>query len=107
MKSSLKDRRTQLERERQKIQRRVEHAQSDERQETANGQTDNAHEWENAELREDELTVAMRELREVDTALERIDQGTYGLCDVCGKPIAEKRLDALPCATHCVECAGR
>ena len=73
MKSSIEHRQTQLHLERQKIQRRVEDIQSDERQETANGQTDNAHEWENAELRDDELAVAMRELKEVDTALQRID----------------------------------
>ena len=36
-------------------------------------------------------------------AFEKLDDGTYGSCDVCGKPIPEGRLDALPWAVLCVE----
>ena len=39
---------------------------------------------------------------EVDDALARIDAGTYGLCVVCGEPIPEERLAAVPYATLCV-----
>ena len=42
-------------------------------------------------------------LRAIDEALQRIDDGTYGLCAVCGKPIPEERLDAVPYATLCIE----
>jgi RNA polymerase-binding transcription factor DksA len=42
-------------------------------------------------------------LREVDTALERIEEGTYGICAACGKEIPSERLDAVPYATLCVE----
>jgi RNA polymerase-binding transcription factor DksA len=42
-------------------------------------------------------------LREVDTALGRIDDGTYGICTACGKEIPDERLDAVPYATLCVE----
>ena len=42
-------------------------------------------------------------LREVDTALARIDDGTYGVCAACGKEIPSERLDAVPYATLCVE----
>jgi DnaK suppressor protein len=45
-----------------------------------------------------------RTLREVDEALDRIEEGTYGICDSCGKPIASKRLQIKPFATYCVEC---
>jgi RNA polymerase-binding protein DksA len=40
-------------------------------------------------------------------ALERIDAGTYGICEVCGKPIPAGRLQALPYATRCVACKTR
>ena len=36
-------------------------------------------------------------------ALEKLDDGTYGACDVCGEPIPEGRLEALPWAVLCVE----
>jgi RNA polymerase-binding transcription factor DksA len=44
-------------------------------------------------------------LAEVTAALARIDQGTFGRCEGCGKPIGRSRLDALPYARHCVRCA--
>lgn len=43
-------------------------------------------------------------LAEVESALERIDQGTYGKCTNCGQPIPEKRLEALPWASRDVKC---
>ncbi len=43
-------------------------------------------------------------LREVDHALERMDEGTYGTCERCGKPINPERLEALPSATFCIDC---
>jgi DnaK suppressor protein len=43
-------------------------------------------------------------LREIDAALARIDDGTYGRCLRCGEPIGEKRLEAMPYATLCIEC---
>ncbi len=42
-------------------------------------------------------------LEEIDTALARIDEGTYGVCERCGKPIDEERLEALPWATLCID----
>lgn len=43
----------------------------------------------------------------VELALDKLRQGTYGVCDGCGKKIAKKRLDAVPYATLCVECQSR
>jgi RNA polymerase-binding transcription factor len=43
-------------------------------------------------------------LAEVQQALARIDNGTYGICTNCGQPISEKRLEAIPWATLCVTC---
>lgn len=49
---------------------------------------------------------ARRRLAAVEAALRRVDDGTYGVCEVCGEPIAEGRLEALPAATRCVRHAG-
>ena len=43
-------------------------------------------------------------LAEIDAALKRIDEGTYGTCANCGKQIAPERLDARPYATLCIDC---
>lgn len=43
----------------------------------------------------------------VEDALQRIEDGTYGICEDCGKPIPIARLDALPYVTLCVECASK
>jgi RNA polymerase-binding protein DksA len=40
----------------------------------------------------------------IDAALGRLDDGTYGLCERCGSPIAPERLDVRPWATLCIEC---
>ncbi|MFI0927594.1 TraR/DksA C4-type zinc finger protein [Streptomyces sp. NPDC021012] len=56
--------------------------------------------------REHELALAAnaREmLEQTEHALERLDAGTYGLCEVCGKPIGKARMQAFPRATLCVE----
>lgn len=49
-----------------------------------------------------EITAA-----KVDRALEKIGDGTYGLCHSCGKPIAPARLQAVPESVLCIECASR
>jgi DnaK suppressor protein len=42
-------------------------------------------------------------LAAIDAALGRIDDGTYGICTNCGRPIAEDRLEALPWASLCID----
>jgi DnaK suppressor protein len=46
-------------------------------------------------------------LHKAERALERIDAGTYGTCESCGKAIPVERLEVLPYSTLCVECAAR
>jgi RNA polymerase-binding protein DksA len=41
----------------------------------------------------------------IDAALKRIEDGTYGICVNCGRPISEERLEALPWAEFCIDCA--
>ncbi len=43
-------------------------------------------------------------ITKIKEALERIDNGTFGICDSCGKAISEKRLKARPVTTLCIEC---
>jgi DnaK suppressor protein len=43
-------------------------------------------------------------LTEVEHALHKFEEGTYGLCDICGKPIDPARLEALPQASLCLSC---
>jgi DnaK suppressor protein len=45
-------------------------------------------------------------LRDVDRALQKIEEGTYGICDRCGRLIPEERLDARPWSVLCVEDAA-
>ena len=57
-----------------------------------------------------EMNLALRESAEakvesIRAALDRLDQGDYGLCEVCGQPIDPGRLEILPHTTLCVRCA--
>ena len=44
------------------------------------------------------------ELREVERALEKLAVGGYGICERCGEPIGQDRLEAIPWATLCIDC---
>lgn len=43
-------------------------------------------------------------LKKIDEAIERIDEGKYGICEICGDEIGIKRLEARPVTTMCIEC---
>jgi DnaK suppressor protein len=43
------------------------------------------------------------ELVEIDAAVQRLERGTYGTCQACGRPIGDERLEALPATRFCVE----
>jgi len=43
-------------------------------------------------------------LDKIDHALEKLEQGTYGICEDCGAEISEQRLKAVPFAIYCIEC---
>lgn len=48
-----------------------------------------------------------RLIEDLADALTRAEAGLYGLCEVCGEPIAAERLEALPFTTLCIRCAAR
>ena len=97
--------RQKLEQRRDKLQQKIAEIDNAERVETAQGQTDNAHEWENADIRADLAAEAERQLEAVQAALVRLAEGSYGVCESCGKPIGAKRLEVLSDAVRCVACA--
>jgi RNA polymerase-binding protein DksA len=45
-------------------------------------------------------------LAEVERALAKLDEGSYGSCESCGKPISEARLEAMPATRYCIDCAN-
>ncbi|WP_205341170.1 TraR/DksA family transcriptional regulator [Denitrificimonas caeni] len=51
------------------------------------------------------LADARASNKEVQQALVRLDEGTYGECEKCGEPISAARLEALPAASFCINCA--
>jgi DnaK suppressor protein len=65
--------------------------------------TENSEEEAALELLENEEHLLM----EVNDALARIEQGTFGVCENCHKPISKERLDALPYARYCIRCARK
>ena len=54
------------------------------------------------------LVGKLREaLRDVDDALAKVERGEYGVCESCGEPIGEARLEAMPAARLCIACASK
>ncbi len=49
--------------------------------------------------------VALNEMSQIKAALTRIEAGTYGICVACGNEISDARLDAVPYAARCINCA--
>ena len=64
---------------------------------------DQAISYRQNDMRKNLMSEARQSLIYVENALGRIDNGTYGECEVCGEPIEEQRLEALPYATLCME----
>ena len=48
---------------------------------------------------------AITQIAEIESALQRLQAGTYGICFSCGEPISEGRLRVRPAATQCLDCA--
>jgi DnaK suppressor protein len=65
--------------------------------------TENYEEEAALELLENEEHLLM----EVNDALARIEQGTFGVCENCHKPISKERLNALPYARYCIRCVRK
>ena len=62
---------------------------------------------EHAALRSQLADFESRELKQIDSALERIEEGRYGRCDSCNHQIGVERLRAVPYVADCIECARK
>lgn len=67
---------------------------------------DQAIELEDDEVLEGVGRAGQREMRQLEEALKRIETGIYGVCAQCGEEISEARLDAVPFALLCRDCAS-
>lgn len=79
-----------------------------------NAQFDNPHDVEELgliDIIEDTgiqvADIKRQDLEAMDAALGKLDDGTYGECEVCGEEIDEERLKVVPFATKCVKCKGK
>jgi RNA polymerase-binding protein DksA len=110
--------RTQLLAERDRVRSAIAHLRDDhpgslddEVEEVAPTSDDNLGETATATLnREIDYTLGEHSgqvLAEIDAALKRIDDGTYGTCKVCGKEIPQARLEAYPWASLCIDDARK
>jgi RNA polymerase-binding transcription factor DksA len=68
---------------------------------------DAATETESRELDMTQRRMLEARLKRIGDALERMGSGTYGRCVVCGSPIPQERLEAVPDTAYCVKDAGR
>jgi DnaK suppressor protein len=50
------------------------------------------------------VNIRQEELAQINEAERKLEDGTYGICELCGREIAEERLTAMPFAIHCVKC---
>jgi DnaK suppressor protein len=112
-KKELSDLRERLEEERVELQRQaseIEESSFRTPQSELSGEVSFDEEYADAGTatfereRDLSLTNNIKDLTEkIDRALERIGQGTYGLCERCGRPIEKARIKALPYATLCIK----
>ena len=114
MTTSFKLLHSRLESEQQRLTKELEQLRasarpSDERRE---GSPFGKREEEATEAQELEKRLALEkrmrdQLTEVEHALHKFEEGTYGLCDVCGQSIDPARLEALPQASLCLSCKAK
>ncbi|MCJ7604923.1 MAG: TraR/DksA family transcriptional regulator [Dehalococcoidales bacterium] len=111
MTAKFKKQRELLEQEKQRLSDEMEqmHNEASTSEERREGSPFGKREEEATETLELEKRLALenrvrQEMAAIDHTLEKIEKGTYGVCDNCGKPIAIERLEALPQASLCIEC---
>jgi RNA polymerase-binding transcription factor DksA len=111
----MDDARELLEAERQQTLRRLSSLTGDfddvvEASRDANA--DDEHDPEGATIAFERSQVAalvlqvQHQLTEVEAAIDRLAAGIYGICEQCGQPIADARLEARPTARTCIKCAS-
>ena len=103
----IEKRKKQLEKRLGELDRRL-HRIEDELDEPVNKDFgERATERESEEVLEDLGAAGLQETRMIQAALERIEDGSYGFCVKCGEEIDEDRLDVVPQAPLCFNCASK
>ena len=87
------------------LQARLASIKRDVTQEHSGDSAEQAQERENDEVVDAIGNETALSIRGIQAALERISEGTYGVCAACGEEIGESRLEVVPEATRCVKCA--
>lgn len=87
------------------LQARLSRIKEDVSKSHSGDSVEQAQERENDEVVDAIGNETALSIRVIQSALERIENGTYGACDTCGEEIGEARLHAIPEATRCVNCA--
>jgi DnaK suppressor protein len=112
----VNDLRARLESERRRVQQRLAGLRGDFRgfvDASRDTNADDEHDPEGATIAFERSQVAAlvrqaeERLEQVDAALARVADGSYGVCTTCGRPIPAERLQVRPTATTCVGCAPR
>jgi len=103
--------RLRLESERERLNRELEQlkANAPDADERRDGSPFGKREEEATETAELETRLELEkrikdQLVAIEHAFDKFEKGTYGLCDICGQPIAPARLEALPQAGMCLDC---
>ncbi len=97
--------RTRLTERLDKLSTRVQGIEKDLRRQMEADWAEQAQRAENDEVLEGLDNQGLAEIASIRVALQRLDDGSYGMCVRCGEDIPERRLDLLPFVTTCVNCA--
>ena len=103
---SIESRKAQLEARLAELTHRIDEIEDELEKPLSEEPEEQAIDMGDDEVREDLGEAALREIRMIEAALDRIANGSYGTCVNCGETIAEARLDALPATPLCAECAA-
>jgi len=106
LRSRLEERRRELDEEIANLTTNIQEITADEGMESGTGGNHPGDEGSDVRDAEQSLTIQhdLEDMqRLVEAALQRMDDGTYGLCQLCGNPIDPERLDALPHAAYDIE----
>ncbi len=98
---SIDERRNSLERRKQYLTNRLENIEDELDDAPDPNWSENAQASEDDQVLEDLGLAGQDEIRAIDAALKRIEDGTYGICVTCGEAISQERLDVLPYTPFC------
>jgi RNA polymerase-binding transcription factor DksA len=104
--TSIEARKAQLEQRLGELTSRLARIEHELEQPVSDDFSEQAVEREGEEVLEDLGAAGRQEIRMIEAALDRIANGSYGTCVNCGDPIGDARLDVLPQAPRCRNCAN-